>query len=1052
MVHSSSGSGTCTGKRGIPKAGTGSAVRGSEGLERGTFGLALLALTCGILLGFASCVAPRPLSSTGLSTAQAVTQGSGQAGIGTAPLVPVTPAVSAPAAVTATGAGVTTTTTLMSPSRPGIPASPSAVSATSGAVAPSSNPDGSPSGPFSDVKLFVPPPTTTTTLGPYVLLPQAPVTQGAKMEFYSWDQISAQTFQPLPQQAPVVLSPSSQAALQQAPLPQVQSSQAPLQAVSAPQTPATPTFQWQPPVQQPPSPLTLPSQVLTQQIPAAQVPAEPARTTIQVPLADTRPSPATVVQFTPGAATAVPMAAETPSPTPEPEGTNRWRLTHPAPPSSVPLSVPAKPAVLAARSIPARQPSPGVANGPFFVSNGISYMARTEGKAISIFQNGVWKKSFLTGVNIGAGKPGHFPGELAITKEEYLRWFRQISDMNTDVIRVYTTLMPAFYDAFLEYNRSAPKPLYLMQGVWLAEELIHIKRTAYADNDFLVKAFIQDARDLVDILHGNKTLPPKAGFASGTYKSDVSRWTIGWIMGIEWDPYFIADTDAEYPDRASYTGAFLRTRNASPFEAFLCQVSDATIAWEVERYKQMRPIAVNNWPTADPLRHPNEPYEMEDICTLDVRNIEATPAFHSGWFASFHIYPYYPDFINFDYRYAKFYDSDGRVNTYRAYLRELMSLYDIPVLVAEFGIPASRGMAHLAPYSGYNQGAHNETEQGLMAAHLLQDIYQEGYCGGIVFIWQDEWFKRTWNNMDLDTPDARPFWRNVQTNEQMFGLMSFEPGKSGPVVVIDGSTTEWKGDAPIAAGTGIRVHAREDASYLYLMAEISGFRFGRDRLVFALDTLPDQGNSRQKGERLEFARPAEFLVSIHRKDNSRLLVDGYYDPYQYLYGVLKPYIPTDPASKSKDSGIFHPVMFALSRAVKLPQSGITIPFSGYETGLLTYGTSDASSVDFNSMADFAARGEAVEIRIPWQLLNVMNPARMKVMDDLHVKKGIVERESGTWYIGAGVVKEGSSAASTVRIGMRPFSLAGWDLPEYTERLKESYYILKDTFRVLKEDT
>ncbi len=67
----------------------------------------------------------------------------------------------------------------------------------------------------------------------------------------------------------------------------------------------------------------------------------------------------------------------------------------------------------------------------------------------------------LKGVNMGIAKPGHFPGETAITKEEYFRWFKQIGAMHANAVRVYTIHPPAFYEAFYEYNEIAEQPLYL---------------------------------------------------------------------------------------------------------------------------------------------------------------------------------------------------------------------------------------------------------------------------------------------------------------------------------------------------------------------------------------------------------------------------------------------------------------------------------------------------------------------------------------------------------------------------------------------------------------
>jgi hypothetical protein len=72
--------------------------------------------------------------------------------------------------------------------------------------------------------------------------------------------------------------------------------------------------------------------------------------------------------------------------------------------------------------------------------------------------------------------------------------------------------------------------------------------------------------------------------------------------------------------------------------------------------------------------------------------------------------------------------------------------HDLPVLVAEFGIPASRGLTHENVY-GLDQGNHSEKEQGLKVKQLFEDIVEEKMAGGMVFSWQDEWFKRTWNTI-----------------------------------------------------------------------------------------------------------------------------------------------------------------------------------------------------------------------------------------------------------------------------------------------------------------
>ena len=67
-----------------------------------------------------------------------------------------------------------------------------------------------------------------------------------------------------------------------------------------------------------------------------------------------------------------------------------------------------------------------------------------------------------------------------------------------------------------------------------------------------------------------------------------------------------------------------------------------------------------------------------------------------------------------------------------------------------------------------------------MDADMLRDIQREGYAGGMLFEWIDEWFKFTWNTRDLEQPaDRRALWRNALTNEEHFGLIAADTRRPG---------------------------------------------------------------------------------------------------------------------------------------------------------------------------------------------------------------------------------------------------------------------------------
>ena len=86
---------------------------------------------------------------------------------------------------------------------------------------------------------------------------------------------------------------------------------------------------------------------------------------------------------------------------------------------------------------------------------------------------------------------------------------------------------------------------------------------------------------------------------------------------------------------------------------------------------------------------------------------------------------------------------------------------------------------------------------------MMQDIAQQGYAGSLIFSWQDEWFKRTWNTVHAVDLDNTAYWSDAQTNEQFFGLLTFDPGAEKSVCYVDGDAGEWtEGDVVISDGEG----------------------------------------------------------------------------------------------------------------------------------------------------------------------------------------------------------------------------------------------------------
>ena len=107
----------------------------------------------------------------------------------------------------------------------------------------------------------------------------------------------------------------------------------------------------------------------------------------------------------------------------------------------------------------------GKVERPVSEVGGIMQVSTVKDAHLAVYDGTSWNPRFWTGMNLGATLPGHQPGELAPTKEDYLRWFPQMKEMHVDVLRVYTILNPDFYEALKEFNSTREDPLWLIQGV-----------------------------------------------------------------------------------------------------------------------------------------------------------------------------------------------------------------------------------------------------------------------------------------------------------------------------------------------------------------------------------------------------------------------------------------------------------------------------------------------------------------------------------------------------------------------------------------------------------
>lgn len=668
---------------------------------------------------------------------------------------------------------------------------------------------------------------------------------------------------------------------------------------------------------------------------------------------------------------------------------------------------------------------------------------KTDGKSILIKSDEKFKEFEIKGVNLGSAVPGQWSADYATSEDTYLRWFEQIQAMGANTIRVYGVQSDVFYNAFYKYNQNNKNPLYLLQGVLVNDYVQFSHRDAFDDE--LIDSFADNAKTAVDVIHGRKKiqLGRRASSASGSFKKDVSDWVIGYILGIDWEPSTVAYTNEKYKNSGlSYNGEYMYAKDmAAPFEIMLATVGDKLIEYETKKYETQRLVAFSNQPATDPFTYPEDVARLyEKYAFINTENIAVTDEFVSGQFASYHVYPFQTDLLQYINDFGETepcYNENGTLNDYRTYFMMLESHHSLPVVISEFGIPTGRNVEHEATDREGVYSRVSENEQGKALADCWEDIKLAGLNGGCVYSWQDDWSKRTWNTYYAINEERSPYWSDYQTNGQYFGLLSFDPGEKKSVCYVDGDISEWNEDDNLIK-EDIELSVKYDEKFMYFLVKKENLDFSNDIIFIPIDTTQKTGSNYCKEYDAKFDREADFLLVINGIDNTRLLVQERYEALRSTYSqringfdtYRKENIP------EKNSPIFVPINTIVEKKVLSEnplERNIDILI---ETGKLLYGNANPESQEFNSLADFISAGDYIEIRIPWQLLNFSDPSRMQIHDDYYDGNyGIKNITISEIYIGAGSKSE--------RIALKKLKLKGWgNKVTYHERLKQSYYIMQ----------
>jgi hypothetical protein len=706
--------------------------------------------------------------------------------------------------------------------------------------------------------------------------------------------------------------------------------------------------------------------------------------------------------------------------------------------------------------------------------------------------DGRWAPFWIKAVNIGAALPGKHPSEFPPNDSTYDRWFDLIARMGANTLRVYTIHPPHFYRALAEFNRANPaRPLRLIQGVWT--ELPPGTQEEKYDDPAWRAEFFAEMRRVVDLVHGQAIITPRAGHAAGRYDTDVSQWLVGYITGREWEPYSVVAYMKQKPAVRDFSGRYVRVSGGNAMDVWLARFTDSLVAYGVAKYNSQAPVAYTNWPTLDPLTHPTEATRAQqeaimlkrgeklaerskeydnDAVGLDATKQVATPAFPAGTFASYHAYPYYPDFMVVDPGYRAAQSPEGP-SAYFGYLKALVDHHGtMPVVISEYGVPSSRGNAHVQP-QGWHHGGHSEEDQARINARLTRDIHASGAAGAGLFAIIDEWFKKNWIVIDFEKPAERNrLWLNALDAEQNYGVIAMRPGDSATAMQVDGRRDDWRNTRALyvrdasapAVSAPLRLDSlfvKADEAYLHLRLDVGAIDWSRGSYMIGIDTYRSAlGDSVLPNTRSRSPVGLEFVVDLRSPAEARVWVDRPYSIYKWV-----PILGAKPAeSQQVYNRPFKTVanargdwdsLYVVTNRRRIGRDGTTFAAIGYDRNRLLFARQDSTT-----LADWYAdqATNMIEVRIPWGMLNVLDPSSRTVLfgsPNGQDPGGVVT--DGFRF----VVQSYTAGAASARNDLLPRAQTGfsspplwswptWEAPKWHAQVKPLFEAMRATFNAIPE--
>jgi len=589
---------------------------------------------------------------------------------------------------------------------------------------------------------------------------------------------------------------------------------------------------------------------------------------------------------------------------------------------------------------------------PFFTEDQQFFVEDADGK----------RQIEIKGVELDSSYGPQRGNDFTIEEDVWKRWFGMIKEMGANTIRISTVMDATFYEALYHYNENNEDPLFLIQGIRVSYD--EVNGDENGERMRFYSLLKEDARDVIDIIHGRNLILTNERKGSGLYRFDLSPYVIGYLIGDEWNQDMISYLDHTLnDDETRFNGEYIQTTpEATSFEKLMASLVDDMLRYETNKYQTQRPIAVNSTFVMDPFEYPAHiRQQLGKINRFTMDHFVSKDQHLSGLFASYS-YEEWPEEA------FQFIKTESAKVTMSDYLSELTNVHDMPVIMSSFGYPSETYINQ-----AYDQG--DKLIEGLT-------MFQEsGLNGAIIRSFQDVWDRRNVTTAFMYDLQQIHEFSDALTPNQHYGLIGFKPYRDEVLMTIDGNKSDWEDVTSLSAGTDATIKVTRDHAYLYIMIESEAIQ-ENNPLYFGFDFHPELGVSHINQMDLTLTEPIEFLLGILPDMGGVMRVVENYQAsrQQFLERVngVNPYI-----TLPKEPPVFERFMIAERNQELTEENGTEYTYP--------YTFSDVFPLVLNgtvNQTDIHLGDNHVELRIPYGLLNIYDPLKPTIHDDYYANYGV----------------------------------------------------------------